>query len=303
MRRSILSLTAALVLLASAATVALAVTIDGQLDPEYGTPIAVQTSQTVFPDATSGRLGPANGGEIDAMHAYIADNALHVFVAGNMWTEGNPVDYGLFFTSLHLFVDTGAGGQNTISAFMPSGLIPPNGLQLDAGFAPGYWFGCYGTLANYYDPSSAYTLNAWGAVLLPAGSASSTLLGRTGPGGPGTLAGGANPDGILLAIDNTNVGGVTQGCGAASGAGVTTGVEWSIPLSAIGNPAGCVNICALLARSGSLVSSQVLPPLPANACNSITDFTAYEGNQYIQVCPSGVPVRTSTWGALKSAYR
>jgi hypothetical protein len=301
------ALFATLGLMTLAALPAPAVTMDGRLDPDYLAPLAVQTSQTNLPDATAGRIGATNGSELDAAYAYVDGNVLRVFIAGNLWCEGNPVDYGLHFSTLHLFVDTGHGGQNTVGGFSFNYLTPPNGLTFDAGFTPGWWFGCTGSLANYYDPTSTYTLYAWSTTLPPPAGGDVVPLGSTGAGGPGTLVGGTNPGGVQLAIDNSNVAGVSYGCAASSGAGVTTGIEWAIPLSAIGNPGECFRLSAVLTWGGSYMTDQVLGPVPPGTCTygpaSGVNFAALAGNQYFTVCPAGVPVRTSTWGALKSVYR
>lgn len=74
-------------------------------------------------------------------------------------------------------------------------------------------------------------------------------LGRTGGGGPGPLSGGTNPFGVLCSIYQTNRAGVTAGCVGSSGTSVTTGIEWAIPLAALGNPSGPIRICALIARA------------------------------------------------------
>jgi hypothetical protein len=295
-------------LLACTALLASAATLDGRLDPDYGAPLSVQASQTLLPDATAGRIGPTNGAELDAAYAFIADNTLHVFIAGNLWCEGNAVDYGLHYSVLQLFLDTGTGGENPVSGFSGYHYVaPPGGLTFDTGFSPGWWFGCAGLLADPYDPSSTYKLRAFTSPLPSPSGGTVVDLGSAGAGGPGSLTGGTNPEGVQLAVDNSNVGGVTHGCDASSGAGVTTGIEWAIPLSAIGNPTGCLRVSALLTWGGSFVVNQVLAPVPPGTCTWSAgpgvDFAGIAGNQFVQVCPEGVPARTSTWGALKSAYR
>jgi hypothetical protein len=60
---------------------------------------------------------------------------------------------------------------------------------------------------------------------------------------------------------------------------VATGVEWAIPPAALGNPSGCVEVCALIKLSDAFnahVANQVLGPLP----------------------PEG-----TTWGRVKAVYR
>lgn len=132
-------------------------------------------------------------------------------------------------------------------------------------------------------------------------------LGKGPAGGPGTLSGGTNPDGILATIDNHCTAGVTFGCGAGNGSGVTTGVEWEVPLAAIGNPQGCIGVCALIYSSANHgITNQVLGPVPAGTCPlgapAGVDFSTIPGNQFFTVCPLAVATRSSTWGTLKLRY-
>jgi hypothetical protein len=57
-------------------------------------------------------------------------------------------------------------------------------------------------------------------------------------------------------------------CPATSGAGVSTGIEFSIPLSAIGNPAGAIKITGFISGGGyDYLSNQVIGPLPPGTTN------------------------------------
>jgi hypothetical protein len=304
----------ALGLVSLSALPAAAVTVDGTLDPDYGAALSTQTNGIVtgWPDASLGLVGGSNGSELDQAYGFISDGTLHLFLAGNLICQGNAVDYGLITHNLYLFIDSGPGGQNRLradNAGVDYGVLNGMaGLTFDAGFEPDYWLACRGSLANYYDPTSLYTLYAWKAELLAGGGGGGALLGTASAGGPGTLSGGANPDGILVTIDNRNTAGVTAGCGASSGAGVTTGVEWAIPLAAIGNPSGCVKVCAVVASGAAYTFfNQVLGPLPVGSCGlgapSSVDFNAYAGDQLFTVCGGEVPARTSSWGRLKTLYR
>jgi hypothetical protein len=308
-------LAAALLVLATlclGASGAPAVTVDGTLDPAYGAALSTQATGTSLPDASLGLVGGSNGSELDQAFGFISDGVLHLFFTGNLICEGNPVDYGIHTDNLYLFIDSGAGGQNHLRADNADldygALNRMAGLTFDAGFEADHWFACRGYLANYYDPASPYTLYAWQAGLLTDGGGAGYLLGTTGAGGPGTLSGGTNPDGVMVTIDNRNTGGVTTGCGVSSGAGATTGVEWDIPLAAIGNPTGCVRICAAVSSAAAYsFPNQVLGPLPPGTCTlgapSSVDFNGYAGEQFFTVCGEGVPARTPTWGRLKSLYR
>ena len=290
-----------------------AVPIDGTLDAAYGVALSTQTTATVWwPDASLGLVGGSNGYELDQAYGFVSGGMLHLFLSGNLLCQGNPVDYGIFTYNLYLFIDSGAGGQNRLRADNADldygALNRMAGLTFDAGFEPDYWLACRGYLDDYYDPTSPYTLSAWQAELLTEGGGSGHLLGTTGAGGPGTLSGGTNPDGLQVTIDNRNTAGVTSGCGASSGAGVATGVEWAIPLAAIGDPAGCVRVCAVVATSAAYTFlPQVLDPLPAGTCElgapSGVDFNGHAGDQFFTVCGDDTPARTSSWGRLKTMYR
>ena len=290
-----------------------AVPIDGTLDPDYGAALSTQTNGTVgWPDASLGLVGGSNGYELDQAFGFVSDGTLHLFFSGNLLCQGNPVDPGTFTYNLYVFIDSHAGGQNRLRADNADldygSLDRMAGLTLDAGFEPDTWLACRGYLADPYVPTSPYTLYAWRAELLAGGGGGGALLGTTGAGGPGTLSGGTNPDGIQVAIDNRNLAGVTAGCGTSSGAGATTGVEWAIPLAALGDPGGCIKVCAVVATSAAYAFlNQVLGPLPAGTCElgapSGNDFNGYAGDQFFTVCGGGVPARTSSWGSLKTLYR
>jgi hypothetical protein len=156
--------------------------------------------------------------------------------------------------------------------------------------------------------TQAYVLHVDYAEMPAGGGGAAYFLGYADPGGPGTLNGGTNPFGIRAACDNSNVAGVDAGCDAGAGTGATRGVELAIPLAAIGSPTGCVKVLALFYSEIQLqFANQTLGPLPAGVCTlgptaSAIDFRTFAGDQYFTLCP-GVPVRTTTWGSLKSAYR
>jgi hypothetical protein len=295
-----------LLALALAAPAGAAVPIDGRLDPDYGVALSTQTTQTYFGDGNWGMVGESFGSELDAAHGYIADGVLHLFIAGNL-TFFWGVEISYYYALLELFIDSTPGGQNTLGSANPvfaygNDMNAMAGLTFDPGFAPDYWLGCGGGYTTL-------PLQVYYAELPAAGGGAGAYLGTSTPGGSGTLVGGSNPHGILATLDDSNTGGVTAGCGAASGAGVTRGVEYAIPLSAIGNPTGCVRVSAFVAGGGhGTVSNQVLGPLPPGTCNpgttGLVDFGAYAGDQFFEVCPAiATPAPSGTWGSLKIRYR
>jgi hypothetical protein len=68
-----------------------------------------------------------------------------------------------------------------------------------------------------------------------------------------------NDIGLLMAINNSNTGGVNGGSGAATGnpQSVMTGIEFSLPLSVLGSPPGDIKITAFINSGGhNFVSNQ-----------------------------------------------
>lgn len=279
------------------------VSVDGRLDPDYGAPLSTQTTQTSFGD------WPADsfyGSELDGAFGYVAEDTLHLLLAGSFnrfYSE--PL---IFAHQLQLYLDTGPGGQNPLGSANPGvgfyvNLQGMAGLGFDSDFAPDYW------LAGALDESGASPFFAYYAELASGGGGAGYHLGSSGVGGPGTLSGGVNPFGILASVDLSNTAGVTAGCDASSGAGVTTGIEWAVPLAAIGSPSGPIRVCALLASAGSgggNVSNQVLGPVPPGSCAlgpaSGVSFGTVPGPQYF-VLGASTPAARTTWGRLKVTYR
>lgn len=292
-------LLAAAVLLPAAAS---AIVVDGRLDPSY-TLLSTQTTQTSALDDSQGLVDFGSGSELDAAYGAVDNGVLYLFFAGNL---KDTICGGQACTDadvLEVFVDSQAGGQNPLLSGSFTGNFA--GLMFDAGFAPDYWLEFYaaGALDNRFSRWASY------AQLPTGGGGASYLLGSgSNAGAPGTLSGGTNPYGILATIDNRNTTGVTAGCGPASGAGVTTGVELAIPLAAIGSPTGCLKVSAFVWQPDILaVSNQALGPLPLGTCSlgapSSVNFATLAGDQFFTVCPSATPARNMTWGALKTIYR
>ncbi len=273
-----------------------ALTIDGKLDPEYGPPIVVQSIQTDLTgtqftgDNADNDLNFAGGSELDAAYAVISNNVLYLFLAGNLARELNTNGNATFGHIVDVFVDVWPGGQNPIRQFGPSN--PINGLGFDTNFVPDYVFEFQPNSENSITPP---TWSARYGTLPTGGGGGFTPLG-SGVAGSGTLTGGTNSDGIQVTIDNHNIAGVTLGCAASSGAGVTTGVEWAIPLLALGNPTGCFAVTVIVRTEGSIsaVSNQVLAPLPAGTCPPgnapQVNFANFAGDQFFTVCPSASAV-------------
>jgi hypothetical protein len=255
--RTTLSLIATLGVAASAS--AQAIVLDGALDAAYGKPVVVQDTQTGFGNASSGTIDFTNGSELNAAHATIVDGVLYLMLTGNL--ESN-------FNKLEVFIDAVAGGQNKLRADNSgvdfNGLLRMaddpttpkvvEGLTFDEGFEADFWVG----LTCGATPGFSVFMNS--AELLTGGGGPGGYLGS---GGAGLAGAQIFESGLGFGLDNSNTLGVDGGTGLASGAGVTTGVELRIPLTAIpGYKSGDLKVCVFINGGGhDFISNQVLAPL------------------------------------------
>lgn len=257
----------------------------------------------------------SGGSELNALYAMLDGSTLHLFLAGNQLSTTNVSDPGFFADFLYLFFDTRPGGQNVLRSdnfvidYHPGSNVLNGcaGLTFDPGFAPDWCFAGFPTGDDTWG-FGPFTMNAWVAELPASGGGPGAYLGSTPAGPSAGLTGGTNPLGIRVAIDNRNVAGVPAGCAPASGAGVTTGIEWAIPLAALGNPGGCIRLSAFFVYKGMFwVGNQCLPPMPAGTCSSsmapTVNFGALAGDQSLPLCGLPVPATRGTWGRVKSLYR
>lgn len=126
MKKRLVVLAAALAMgFAAKAALAQAPVIDGTADGAYGAALSVQNTNTQFGNAGNGdQINGGGGSEIDQVFAKISGGRLYVFVAGNLETN---------FNKLEVFIDSEAGGVNSISgAALPAGVDP----FCCGGFAP-----------------------------------------------------------------------------------------------------------------------------------------------------------------------
>ncbi|MCP4250576.1 MAG: hypothetical protein GY778_26335 [bacterium] len=253
--------------------------IDGTADAVYGSPVSVQANATGFGDSNLGMVDLANGSELDAAYAVIADHGLFLLLAGNL--ESN-------FNKLEIFFDVRPGGQNKLrgdnAPVDSNGLNrmgddgSGNGLRFDVGFRADYWIGVTGG-------GGPYTLYANWARLLSGGGGIGRYLGVTGAGSDGTLTGGSNPDGIKATINNMNIAGVDT-VNVNDPASVQTGVELFVPWAALGGvPDGAVRICTFInGQFHDHVSNQTLGPLPFGTGNlaepRLVVFRLIDGSQW-----------------------
>jgi hypothetical protein len=207
------------------------ITLDGSIAGDsYGPARAVQTVQTQFGDNLS---------ELNAGYARIDGSNLVFVLTGQV--ENN-------FNKLNIFIDSRAGGQNSILPDANSGGNNPTndgwafkysnnqlsgGFTFDAGFAADYMLiarnGFDGS-TNRFDLDFAELGGGAGAFVAAGNIFGGSLTGSNAS---------ALPNGIGAGYNNSNTGGVTGGTGAAdpvAAAAVETGLELSIPLSVLGNP-------------------------------------------------------------------
>lgn len=244
----------------------------GAMGP-VGAGSATQTCATGFGDNLSelDRLFVKAGRAVRA-------GSLRVGITGNLEGNGNAIV---------VLIDTGPGGQNTLSlasiAAPPQGITELTGLGLDPGFAPDTMY--------YLNASGGGSMLYVDQVLLPAagsGVPAKTFRGSVGRGtGRGALAGGVNPNSLFVAFDNSNVSGVTASS-VVNAAGATTGLEMLIPYADlfVGAPAcGILSVAAFVTSPSGYVSNQFLPGVPFGSSNlgPTPSLAAVAGIQFLTV--------------------
>ena len=269
-------------------------TVDGQLDADfYGAPLAVQDTPTSFGNATNGhRRFAVQGSELDAAYARVSDGYLFLFIAGNLETCGNGVQWSVGnLNKLDVFVDAIPGGQNSLrgdnadvdgGALGSMGHLDPanDGLKFDAGFEADFFLTFYNRteVIPWMGPPQ---VEAWRGHLYYA-----TL--PTGGGGAAQTLGIAQDfshqsftptftftNGVKLGFNNSNVGGV-NGTGSPNesdtslATNVTTGLELAIPIQFLATADGAINadirIIAFVNDTNHRdVSNQVLGPMGQTA--------------------------------------
>lgn len=207
------------------------VTVDGTLNSSegYGGPLATQTINTGFGDNTSDTSGNSSGGsELDAVYSVATNGYLYLFIAGNVQANGN---------NINIFIADGqAGGQHTLNIGGSAGETAMNNSVFSPGFNANLMF----TFTN-----SATTLSVDEAVLSGSSGTESHLGNVTLSGGVGNNQ-NLGGTGIAVGFNNVNTAGVNGNSGTAANPtaanAVTNGLELGIPLSALGNSTGSVQV-------------------------------------------------------------
>ena len=295
----------ALAIISLMATPAMAVvTVDGTLDPAFGSPLAVQTVNTEFGDA-SDPTGLGGGGELNAAYGRIESGRLFLFFSGNI--EPN-------FNKVNVFIDSQAGGENVLDGSLAYDFMDVStnfgGLTFDAGFEADYHlFARWGGGAFEVDivdraaSTAGAELGNTGSATVGAGTGiQSGTVSAGGSAALGADAGTFLTQDLDFGFNNTNIAGVVGGSGAAdmtAAAAVTTGFEFSVALADIGSPAigDEIHIHAHYGNgNNNFLSNQVLGGLPADTGNlggdgvgnftgtsSGVDFSQFDGPQYFSI--------------------
>jgi hypothetical protein len=273
MKRQILLAMAALFRSAEA----LAITVDGTRDVEYGSAVAVQGMQTGFGDVIT--LDILGGSELDAAYAKFSDGRLYLMFTGNH--EPN-------FNKLDVFIDSAAGGENRLSStpeydFNNGGnWISKNlgGMRFDNGFTADYHlFSRWGgnstpepyevDFVNRQGGTSAMVPGASEKLADPVVNLVSSGFIAAGDVGPNASASSLTQN-LEYAINDSNTSGVSGGNGVAdqdAALAVTTGMEFSIALADIGSPTpgSQIKIVAVINNGDhNYLSNQILGSLQPN---------------------------------------
>ena len=298
---------ALLLMMLTTTQVSAQISVDGVLDDAY-TLAATQTNNTGFGD---------NFSELCAIYTATEGSRIFVMITGNL--EAN-------FNKLEVFIDSMDGGENPLSStpqydFLFDGgpfwisqfLGGTPGLTFDPGFDCDFHL-----LIRHGDPGDgnifdADFINRMGgtSAMVPVNAARAafdtmTLTASTSieAGSPGLNSSGvdANLESIFVAIDNSNVDGISGDTSvpadAAAAEAVTTGIEFSIDVSDLGldpSVAGTVKVNAMVnGVNHDFMSNQILPGVDApmgnlggdnmgNFTGNVggVDFTAFAGDQFV----------------------
>lgn len=268
-------------------------TVDGLLDADfYGAPLAVQDTPTSFGNATNGhRRFAVQGSELDAAYARVADGYLFLFIAGNLETCGNGVQWSVGNKNkLDVFVDAVPGGQNSLrgdNADVDGGALGSMGhwdtnnvgLRFDTGFEADFYltFNNHTEVVPYYDPAyvEAWRGNLHYATLPTGGGGTARTLGvAQDPSHTSFVTTFTFTNGVKLGFNNANVGGV-WGVGEPNetntllAAAVTNGLELALPIELFADDVGALNDSIRIVAFVNDVdhrhlSNQVLGPMGQN---------------------------------------
>lgn len=274
---------------------AYAIDVDGTAEGAYGSALFTQSIGTGFGDNSAASPVVANGSEIDGFFGFQDAASLYGVSTGNL--ESN-------FNHAVFFIDTGAGGLGQVGNDNASTadfgfLNSLAGTTFDTGFSASY--------ALWFRNGNGDASNTLYATLAKLGSGggdvfdiASTFTGDT------TTIRTVSTTGFAGALNNVNVGGVNGTSGSSSsGAGVTTGIEFSLDRGLLGGSTGDIRIAGFI-TGGNYLSNQVIGGLPLGTDNlgnaTPTDFRQYAGDQFVTVAaPVPEPASMLALGAGAAA--
>lgn len=233
------------------------IVVDGTLNNSegYGNPLAVQTINTGFGDNQADTGGGSSGGsELDAIYGVVTNGYLYLFISGNLEANGNNIEV--------FIADGQPGGQHVLQIGGSPIEAAMNGSIFATGFNPNLLFAFTNSL----------TTLAVDRIVLSGSSGTQSRLGNVAlSGGIGNNA-NLGGSGIGVGFNNANTAGVNGNSGTAASqsnaVAVKTGLELSIPLSALGNPTNPIQVLVSINGSGFVyLSNQFLPGLATGTGN------------------------------------
>ncbi len=257
-----------------------AISVDGSLDSDYGSPLATQTVNTGFGDNTDGSGASSGGSELDAAYGVVESGNLYLLFTGNFQAGTSPAH-------VNIFIDDGrAGGQNILNANASAGsLSAANGLTFPTGFNATY-------AIDGNDYSNTFYFDQYDLINNLANYIGSVTL-------TGGIGNGALTSGVFAGINNTNTAGVNSNTSVAASASaadaVTTGLEFEIPLADLGSPTGPIEVLAdINNNSDNYLSNQFLPGLPVGYGNLATASSVNLATDGANITPISVAVPEPT---------
>jgi hypothetical protein len=218
------------------------------------------------------------------------------------------------FNVIEIFIDSRPGGENVLSGEPGNnGTGVMAGMAFDAAFQADFHI----FVRHGFDVGDRFDLDFSELGTPNFSSYEDIFLGsQEGSGSTGT---GLNAEPIEIGFDNSNVGGVSGGTGAAdqsAALAVQTGLELSIALADIGFTSGEIRVCAFVNNADhNFASNQFLGPLtpPQNNLGgdgngTFTGFLSFNlgdfsGDQFFTCGALPVPVLPTTWSGIKARYR
>jgi len=231
------------------------ITIDGSLDMDYGSSVAIQNNYTCFSDAAPFAPGVTQGSELNQIFVTRDNNKLYIGITGNVPSpEENNNTIIIFLDSVPFFME-----QNPLTTSGINGgsgaLREMSGLEFDDDFFPEfaleYWRG-----GNRHNGS---------LVSLPDG-----VRTDLGPGFTFDLADATMASSLNFTANLGNLAGVNDIPGddplrqELFATSATNGVQFAIPLSdiAVFDPGSTtIKVTTCITSGSGFISNQWLPPL------------------------------------------